>query len=457
MNEERKIPIVAIVGAPNVGKSALINRICPGERLVVNKIPGSTRDRKYISAEWRGVNFNIVDTGGLDFESKDLMSKMVLKQAKIAVDESTIVLFVVDVKAGVTILDELLTSFLKKSNKDIILVVNKVDDPEDNISHLQFYSLSIGEPRPISALHGLGIGELLDMLLEKIAEKSKIEKKEKLIPKIKEKEIEIERVKETENSIAIIGKPNVGKSSLFNSIIGEERAIVHHKPGTTRDTVDTYFQWKGDIYKFIDTAGLRRKWKKAEKVDQYSMVRTYRVLEKSNLAVLVIDSIETLSKQDVRIATGAWKRNCSLIIALNKWDIVDEERSNLIYYELAEKFPFLPPIPALQISAKTGLGIEKLLKSISVLFKERNKKISTSNLNLFASEINIESKAPSKEGRVPQIKYITQIDVSPPKFMVFLNVKKVDDRRFRKFLENKIRKKFGFEGTPIKILLRRKT
>jgi len=457
MKKVKKIPKIAIIGAPNVGKSTLINRICPGERLVVNKIPGSTRDRKYISAEWRGVNFNIVDTGGLDFKSKDLILKMVLEQAKIAVDESPIILFIVDVKAGVTPLDELLSSFLKKSNKTIILVVNKVDNPEDNISHLPFYSLSIGEPHPISALHGLGIGELLDKLLEKIIEKYKIEKREKLIPKIKPKEIITKKAEETEYSIAIIGKPNVGKSSLFNTIIGEERAIVHHKPGTTRDSVDTYFHWKGDIYKFIDTAGLRRKWKKAEKVEQYSMVRTYRVLEQSNLAVLVIDVTETISKQDVRITTEAWKRNCSIIIAINKWDIVDEERSNLIYYELAKKLPFLPSLPIIRTSTKTGLGIEKLLKTISKIFKERNKKIRTSNLNSFASKINKESRAPSKAGRVPQIRYITQKDVFPPKFVVFLNVKKIDYRRFNKFLEKEIREEFGFEGTPIKILLRRKT
>lgn len=453
MQKERKIPVIAIVGAPNVGKSTLINRICPGVRLVVDKIPGSTRDRKYISAEWRGINFDIVDTGGIDFKSKDLIVKQVLKQAKIAVDESTIVLFVVDADVGITNLDKLLSSFLRKSNKDVILVVNKVDDPEDNISHLPFYALSMGEPYSISALHGIGIGELLDVLREKILKKIEIEKEKEVI----HKEIKVDEIEEIENSIAIIGKPNVGKSSLFNSIIGENRAIVHHKPGTTRDAVDTYFKWKDNTYKFIDTAGLRRKWKKAEKVEQYSIVRTYRVLEQSNLSVLVIDPTESLSKQDVKIATEAWKRNCSLIIALNKWDIVDENRSNQIYFELDKKLPFLPSIPILQISAKEGLGITNLLKTISKIFEERNKKISTSNLNLFALKINRESEAPSKDGKVPQIKYITQIGVSPPKFIIFLNVRRFDDKRLKRFLQKKIREEFGFEGTPIRILFRTKT
>lgn len=453
MQKERKIPVIAIVGAPNVGKSTLINRICPGVRLVVDKIPGSTRDRKYISAEWRGINFDIVDTGGIDFKSKDLIVKQVLKQAKIAVDESTIVLFVVDADVGITNLDKLLSSFLRKSNKDVILVVNKVDDPEDNISHLPFYALSMGEPYSISALHGIGIGELLDVLREKILKKIEIEKEKEVI----HKEIKVDEIEEIENSIAIIGKPNVGKSSLFNSIIGENRAIVHHKPGTTRDAVDTYFKWKDNTYKFIDTAGLRRKWKKAEKVEQYSIVRTYRVLEQSNLSVLVIDPTESFSKQDVKIATEAWKRNCSLIIALNKWDIVDENRSNQIYFELDKKLPFLPSIPILQISAKEGLGITNLLKTISKIFEERNKKISTSNLNLFALKINRESEAPSKDGKVPQIKYITQIGVSPPKFIIFLNVRRFDDKRLKRFLQKKIREEFGFEGTPIRILFRTKT
>lgn len=453
MQKERKIPVIAIIGAPNVGKSTLINRICPGVRLVVDKIPGSTRDRKYISAEWRGINFDIVDTGGIDFKSKDLIVKQVLKQAKIAVDESTIVLFVVDADVGITNLDKLLSSFLRKSNKDVILVVNKVDDPEDNISHLPFYALSMGEPYSISALHGIGIGELLDVLREKILKKIEIEKEKEVI----HKEIKVDEIEEIENSIAIIGKPNVGKSSLFNSIIGENRAIVHHKPGTTRDAVDTYFKWKDNTYKFIDTAGLRRKWKKAEKVEQYSIVRTYRVLEQSNLSVLVIDPTESFSKQDVKIATEAWKRNCSLIIALNKWDIVDENRSNQIYFELDKKLPFLPSIPILQISAKEGLGITNLLKTISKIFEERNKKISTSNLNLFALKINRESEAPSKDGKVPQIKYITQIGVSPPKFIIFLNVRRFDDKRLKRFLQKKIREEFGFEGTPIRILFRTKT
>ncbi|GAG69038.1 unnamed protein product, partial [marine sediment metagenome] len=262
MQKERKFPVIAIVGTPNVGKSTLINRICPGVRLVVDKIPGSTRDRKYISAEWGGINFDIVDTGGLDLKSKDLIAKQVFKQAKIAVDESTIILFVVDADVGITTLDKLLSSFLRKSNKDVILVVNKVDDPEDNISHLPFYALSMGEPYSISALHGIGIGELLDMLREKILKKIEIEKEKEVI----HKEIKVDEIEKIEDSIAIIGKPNVGKSSLFNSIIGEKRAIVHHEPGTTRDAVDTYFKWKDNTYKFIDTAGLRRKWKKAEKV-----------------------------------------------------------------------------------------------------------------------------------------------------------------------------------------------
>lgn len=453
MQKERKFPVIAIVGTPNVGKSTLINRICPGVRLVVDKIPGSTRDRKYISAEWGGINFDIVDTGGLDLKSKDLIAKQVLKQAKIAVDESTIVLFVVDADVGITNLDKLLSSFLRKSNKDVILVVNKVDDPEDNISHLPFYALSMGEPYSISALHGIGIGELLDMLREKILKKIEIEKEKEVI----HKEIKVDEIEEIENSIAIIGKPNVGKSSLFNSIIGEKRAIVHHEPGTTRDAVDTYFKWKDNTYKFIDTAGLRRKWKKAEKVEQYSIVRTYRVLEQSNLSVLVVDPTESLSKQDVKIATEAWKRNCSLIIALNKWDIVDENRSNQIYFELDKKLPFLPSIPILQISAKEGLGITNLLKTISKIFEERNKKISTSNLNLFALKINRESEAPSKDGKVPQIKYITQIGVSPPKFIIFLNVRRFDDKRLKRFLQKKIREEFGFEGTPIRILFRKKT
>lgn len=453
MQKERKIPVIAIIGAPNVGKSTLINRICPGVRLVVDKIPGSTRDRKYISAEWGGINFDIVDTGGLDFKSTDLIAKQVFKQAKIAVDESTIVLFLVDATVGITTLDKLLSSFLRKSNKDVILVVNKVDDPEDNIFHLPFYALSMGEPYPISALHGIGIGELLDMLKEKILKKIEIEKEEEVI----HKEIKVDEIEEIENSIAIIGKPNVGKSSLFNSILGEKRAIVHHKPGTTRDAVDTYFKWKDNTYKFIDTAGLRRKWKKAEKVEQYSIVRTYRVLEQSNLSVLVVDPTESLSKQDVKIATEAWKRNCSLIIALNKWDIVDENRSNQIYFELDKKLPFLPSIPILQISAKEGWGITNLLKIISKIFEERNKKISTSNLNLFALKINKESEAPSKEGKVPQIKYITQIDVSPPKFIIFLNVRRFDHKRLKRFLQKKIREEFGFEGTPIRILFRTKT
>ncbi|GFP21623.1 GTPase [Candidatus Hakubella thermalkaliphila] len=427
-----RLPVVAVVGRPNVGKSTLINRICQSSELVVQEKPGSTRDRKYMVADWRGRLFQLVDTGGLDLRSGEKLHQDVVRQATLAMEEADLILFLVDGKEGLLPSDLEVASALRKVTKLVFLVVNKIDNPEDQYSHMEFYSLGFGDPIAISALHGIGVGDLLDGVV-------------KYLP-VKEGELKVDL------SIAIVGRPNVGKSSLLNRILGQERVIVSNLPGTTRDAIDTVVKMDDLMVQFVDTAGIRTKKSGYDDVDYYSVIRTYRSLERGQIALVVIDGSTEISRKDVTIGWEALKRGCSIIFVLNKWDKLAEEERLAMNEAATEKLADLAFAPVVRVSAKTGMGLNKLLKTIFQIFQERSKKISTKKLNELLQEIA--QKAQTAGFSALKLKYMSQIKTDPPTFILFLkNVSKASEP-FRRFVINNLRARFGFSAAPIRLILR---
>ncbi|MCL2399702.1 MAG: ribosome biogenesis GTPase Der [Defluviitaleaceae bacterium] len=432
-------PIVAVVGRPNVGKSTLFNKIAGSRLAIVEDKPGITRDRLYADAEWLNRHFTLVDTGGLDPESDMFLAKQVLNQAEIAMDTADVILFIVDGRAGVLEADYTVANMLRKVQKRVLLVVNKIDAPASQENNIyEFYSLGLGDPIPISAGQALGLGDLLDEVIA-------------LFPKSIEEDLEEEIIK-----VAIVGKPNVGKSSLINRILGEERVIVSDTPGTTRDVVDTYHEHQNRNYVFMDTAGIRRKSKIKENIEKYSIVRAVSAVERADVCVLLIDAEEGITEQDTKIAGIAHERGKAAIIAVNKWDKIEKDTRTMKTFSdtIDKELAYMPYAPKLFISALTGQRVNKLFSLIHTVYQNNAMRISTGILNDVIIEATAIHQPPTDKGKALRIYYATQVSVKPPTFILFVNDSKLMHFSYKRFLENKLRDAFGFAGTPIHFIVR---
>ncbi|MDP2211438.1 MAG: ribosome biogenesis GTPase Der [Candidatus Aquicultor sp.] len=431
-------PLVAVVGRPNVGKSTLVNRIVSQQLAIVHESAGVTRDRNYVEAEWNGKTFTIIDTGGIDFGEDIAMGRLITDQAMLAIEEADVIVLVVDGIVGQTHEDEMVAKVLRASKKPIVLAVNKIDDMAHEAAIYDFYNLGLGDPHPVSSNHGRGVGDLLDVIAALIPSVARIE--------------DINEVK-----VAIVGRPNVGKSSIINKILGEERAIVSDIPGTTRDTIDTVLEKDGIIYRFIDTAGLRRQSSAKEDVEYYSFVRSLRALDRADIAVIVIDAVEGPSTQDQKIANLAEDRGCASILILNKWDLMDDpEWATKVQDVLENKMRFLDYAPRLKVSAETGMGIHKIFEQLNIVMGEYVKRVSTSALNGLVMKIKSEGFQPSKGGKTLKIAYAAQIRIKPPVFVFFVNHPDLVSDSYKRYIENQIRDVFVFIGTPLNIQFRSK-
>lgn len=434
-------PVVAIIGRPNVGKSTLFN-VLIGEKLaIVEDRPGVTRDRIYADAEWCGKTFQVIDTGGIEPESEDIILKQMRRQAELAMDMADVIVFITDVKAGITVQDEEVAGILRRTKKPVILVCNKCDNVGNPPADIyEFYNLGIGEPMPISAKAKLGIGELLDEICNHFP--NGLEEKE-----------EEDRI-----NVAIIGKPNVGKSSLVNYILGEERTIVSDIAGTTRDAIDTLFENRYGKYTFIDTAGIRKKSKVYDKVEKYSVIKAQAAIDRADVCVIMIDALEGVTEQDEKIAGYAHEKGKAMIIAINKWDLINKGETTVDSYKkkMKEKFKFMSYAPILFISTLTGQRVEKLFEVINKVYKANNFRVSTSVLNDVIIEALAVTPPNVEKGKRLKVYYVTQVKSKPPTFVAFVNDKELMHFSYMRYLENHIRKNFDLEGTPVVLLARGK-
>ena len=432
-------PIVAIVGRPNVGKSTLFN-VLAGEKIsIVQDTPGVTRDRIYADINWLDYNFTLIDTGGIEPESDNIILKSMREQAEIAIETADVILFMTDVRQGMVDDDAKVADMLRRSKKPIVLVVNKVDSFEKFMPDVyEFYNLGLGDPHPISGSSRLGIGDMLDEVVSHFNESAK-------------DDTEDERPR-----IAIIGKPNVGKSSIINKLLGEDRVIVSDIAGTTRDAVDTEIVRNGREYVFIDTAGLRRKSKIKEDIERYSIIRTVSAVERCNVAVLVIDATEGITDQDAKIAGIAHDRGKGMIIAVNKWDAIEKNDKTIYKFteEIRNKLSYMPYAELLFISAQTGQRLPKLFETIDAVIENHSLRIATGVLNEIMSESVAMQQPPSDKGKRLKLYYITQVSVKPPTFVIFVNDKELMHFSYTRYIENRIRESFGFRGTPLKFIIR---
>ncbi|MCI8639495.1 MAG: ribosome biogenesis GTPase Der [Coprococcus sp.] len=432
-------PVVAIVGRPNVGKSTLFNALAGEKIAIVKDTPGVTRDRIYADVSWLDREFTLIDTGGIEPESDDVILSRMREQAQIAIDTADVILFMTDVRQGLVDSDAKVADMLRRSQKPIVLVVNKVDDYKKMMSDVyEFYNLGIGEPMPISAVGKIGLGDMLDMVLS-------------YLPKGGGEEEEDDRPR-----IAIVGKPNVGKSSIINRLLGEERVIVSDIAGTTRDAIDTDVVHNGQEYVFIDTAGLRRKSKVKEELERYSIIRTVTAVERSDVVLLVIDAIEGVTEQDAKIAGIAHDRGKGIIIVVNKWDAIEKETKTVKEYEhqIRMILSFMPYAEIMYVSAKTGQRLMKLYDVIDAVIANQTLRVATGVLNEIVSEAVVMQQPPSDKGKRLKIYYITQTSVKPPTFVIFVNDKELMHFSYLRYLENKIREAFGFQGTSLKFFVR---
>ncbi|MBQ8982965.1 MAG: ribosome biogenesis GTPase Der [Lachnospiraceae bacterium] len=432
-------PIVAIVGRPNVGKSTLFNVLAGQNISIVKDTPGVTRDRIYADVNWLDHYFTIIDTGGIEPKTDDVLLTFMREQAEIAIDTADVIMFLVDVREGVVDADYQVADMLRRSKKPVVLVVNKVDNFDKWMPDVyEFYNLGIGDPHPISASSKLGLGDMLDEVTSFFDESSKNEEED-------------ERPR-----IAIIGRPNAGKSSIINKLLGEERVIVSDIAGTTRDAIDTEVIRNDIHYVFIDTAGLRRKSKIKEDIERYSIIRTVAAVERCNVAVLVIDATEGVTEQDAKIAGIAHERGKGMIIVVNKWDLIEKNDKTIYKFteDIRDVLSFMPYAELLFISAKTGQRLPKLFETIDAVIENHSLRVATGVLNEIITEATAMKQPPSDKGKRLKIFYVTEVSVKPPTFVIFVNDKELMHFSYTRYLENQIRNTFGFRGTPLKFIVR---
>ena len=432
-------PVVAIVGRPNVGKSTLFN-VLAGEMIsIVKDTPGVTRDRIYADVSWLDQDFTLIDTGGIEPESSDIILSQMREQAQIAIDTADVIIFITDVRQGLVDADSKVADMLRRARKPVILAVNKVDNFDKFMPDVyEFYNLGIGDPNPVSASSRLGIGDLLDAVVSYFPEKT-------------------EDVEEDERPrVAIVGKPNVGKSSIINKLLGENRVIVSDIAGTTRDAIDTEIVHDGREYVFIDTAGLRRKSKIKEELERYSIIRTVTAVERADVVLMVIDAVEGVTEQDAKIAGIAHERGKGVIIVVNKWDAIEKNDKTMREYEgkIRNVLSYMPYAEIMYISAKTGQRIHKLFEMIDMVIENQSLRIATGVLNEIMTEAVAMQQPPSDKGKRLKLYYITQVSVKPPTFVIFVNDKELMHFSYTRYLENKIREAFGFRGTSLKFFIR---
>ena len=433
------LPVVAVVGRPNVGKSTLFNKLI-GKRLsIVEDTPGVTRDRIYAKGEWRNRQFMLVDTGGIETSTEDVILKQMRQQAELAIERADVIILVTDVRCGVTADDSAVASMLQKSGKPVILAVNKCDTiGEPPMELYEFYNLGIGDPYPISAAHGHGTGDMLDALYEYLPEE------------------DAEDDDEDNIKVAIIGKPNVGKSSLVNRIAGEERVIVSNVAGTTRDATDTVVENDEGTFTLIDTAGIRKKAKVTERIEHYSVLRAYMAVDRADVCLILIDAAEGFTEQDSKVAGYAHEQGKASIIVVNKWDLIEKDNKTMREYEdkLKNDFSFMSYAPFLFISAKTGQRVQKLFSLIREVYLQNNIRISTGMLNDVLAYATTRVQPPSDKGKRLKIYYITQASSKPPTFVIFVNRADLFHFSYQRYLENQIRSTFGLSGTPVRFVVR---
>lgn len=434
-------PIVAIIGKPNVGKSTFFNYLAGSRISIVQDTPGVTRDRIYADTNWRGRNFTLVDTGGIEPESDDIILSQMREQANLAISMADVIIFLTDIRQGVTAADSEIAVMLKKSGKPVVLVCNKADNFEKDREEIyEFYNLGLGDPSPISASNALGLGDVLDKIYESFPEKTLDEDEDDVI------------------KVAVIGKPNVGKSSLINKILGENRAIVSNIAGTTRDAIDSKFENEKGKYILIDTAGVRRKSKVKESIEKFSIMRTLLAIERADVCLMMIDALEGVTDQDAKIAGEAHEAGKGVIIVVNKWDEYEKETGTLERYkkEIYAKLSYLSYAPIIFISAKTGQRVNKLFDLINHVNEQNSMRISTSVLNQVINEAISIVQPPTDKGKRLKIFYGTQASTKPPTFVIFVNNKELFHFSYERYLVNQIRKEFGLEGTPVRIIVREK-
>ncbi|MBB6216983.1 GTP-binding protein [Anaerosolibacter carboniphilus] len=433
-------PIVAIVGRPNVGKSTFFNRIAGKRISIVEDKPGVTRDRIYTEAEWLNNTFTMIDTGGIEPDTQDIILSQMRRQAEIAIETADVIVFMVDGREGLTASDEDVANMLRRTKKPVLLVVNKIDTKDLPSSFYDFYQLGLGEPIPISSVNSLGLGDLLDEIIAKF-------------PEDRDEIYEDDTIK-----VAVIGKPNVGKSSIINTILGEERVIVSDIAGTTRDAIDTPFTHEEDKYVFIDTAGIRRKSRIHENIEKYSVIRSFTAVDRADVCLLVIDASEGVTEQDTKIAGYAHEQGKSTIIVVNKWDVVEKDTHTMNQYikDIKDKLSFMLYAPILFVSAKTKQRMYQILETIKFVSNQHAMRVQTGMLNDIIGEATLLNQPPSDKGKRLKIYYATQVSVRPPTFIIFINDRELTHFSYTRYLENKIREAFGFEGTPIWIQYREK-
>lgn len=433
------LPIVAVVGRPNVGKSTFVNRLIQAQDAIVHPASGVTRDRSYHRTDWNGREFMLVDTGGIEFTTDDRFGDSIREQAVVAAQEADVVVFLVDGAVGIAPGDEEVAGLLRRQKTPVFLAVNKLDTPGREDAIHDFWGLGLDSPWPVSALHGHGTGDLLDAIV-------------KALPEVKAEEAA------DEIGIAIIGKPNAGKSSLYNKLLGVERAIVSDVAGTTRDAIDTVLEHEGRTYRLVDTAGLRRKSQIDESVEYYGFVRAMRAIDRADVALLVVDVEAGVTDQDQRVARFAEERGCGMLVVLNKWDLLETPEEKIeIVERLPDKLGFVGFAPVVRVSAKTGTGVHKILPMLSVIHDAYSQEIATSALNRLLTELRATGHTISKGGKMLRLQYVTQTGTCPPQFTFFANHPRMVDPNYERYLENRLREAFDLTGTPIRLRFKQKS
>ena len=435
-------PVVAIVGRPNVGKSTLFNKIAGKRIAIVEDTPGVTRDRLYTDAEWNGITFTMIDTGGIEPVSTDHILTEMRNQAKIAIDTADVIVLVVDVREGMTATDKDVANMLIRSGKEIIVACNKCDSPgEPPLQLYDFYNLALGEPIPVSGVHGSGVGDLLDEICNHFPENIEEEEEEDII------------------KIAVVGKPNAGKSSLINRILGENRVIVSPIAGTTRDSIDTYYEKDGEKFLIIDTAGMRKRGKVEENIERFSVIRSLSAVDRADVVLIMVDATEGVTEQDTKIAGYAHEQGKACIICVNKWDLIEKDTKTMNNFrlEVQEGLSYMLYAPIIFISAKTGQRVDKIFEMAKYVANQSAMRVSTGMLNDVLNDATSRVQPPSDKGKRLKIFYITQASVKPPTFVIFVNDKKLAHFSYIRYLENQLRNTFGFEGTPIRFIIRERS